>query len=242
MKFKYINLRNTRNDEHFQFITELKDLVISIGAETIKISAEFQLFLVCYLNEDTALRKIVKSAITDDIENADRLRDITFRGMVGANTASLNHYDTNVAASARRLKVLFDTYGNLAAKPINEETSGIYNLVQELKGNYAQDVQKTGLDGWVDKLFAENEALEALVKERNAENAAKTNLKMKNCREETDRAYHAITERINALIVVEGPDVYGEFVNKMNSYIDRYNNTIAQRAGRSKGKKSESEL
>jgi hypothetical protein len=58
---------------------------------------------------------------------------------------------------------------------------------------------------------------------------------------ETDKAYHAIANRINALIIIDGPDNYAVFVDKINAFIDKYNNIIAQRTGRAKAKK-QSEL
>jgi hypothetical protein len=133
--------------------------------------------------------------------------------------------------------VLFDTYGNLAVKPINEETSGIYNLLQELNGKYAEDVRKTGLTAFAVKLDAENKTVENLVRERNDQNAAKTKLKVKACRANTDKVYHEIVERINALIVINGEAEFAGFVDKLNAFIDMYNNLDAQRAGRNKAKK-----
>ena len=54
------------------------------------------------------------------------------------------------------LKTVFDAYGNLAAKPNNEETSGIYNLVQDLKGKYSPDIQKNGASYLVAELNGKN--------------------------------------------------------------------------------------
>jgi hypothetical protein len=232
MKIKSNDNTQLRNDEHFQFQTEFRDLVNAAGAETLKIKSLFDAYLPCYNDEDEAFRKIAKSAITADVEAADQLRDTTFRGLTGSNKAALNHYDAETGAAARRLKVLFDTYGNLAVKPLNEETSALYNLLQELTGAYAQDIQTAGLTGWVNKLDADNKAFAALVKMRNDENAAKTQLKMKETRAAVDKAYATIVERINALIIVEGKANYSDFVNKLNGYIEKYNNTLAQRLGR----------
>jgi hypothetical protein len=222
MKIKNIRLLHLRNEEHFQFITEVKDLISAVGADALKIAAQYAVFLPRYADEDEALKKIVKSATTADIEANDSVRDTTFRGLADTCKAALNHYDPETAAAARRLQVVFDTYGNVAAKSINAETAAIYNLLQELNGSYAADVNTIGLTGWVTKLAADNSALEALVKARNNENAAKTHLRMKECRAETDNAYHEIVRRINALIVVDGEAAYTVFVNRLNEYIDKY--------------------
>ena len=57
--------------------------------------------------------------------------------------------------------------------------------------------------------------------------AAKTILRMKQERVKTDAIYRQITERINALIVVEGEAAYAGFVNELNKRIEGYDNTIS---------------
>jgi hypothetical protein len=234
MKIETITTQRLRNNEHFQFHTEFRDLVTGARPEMLNIEDSFETYLVCYANEDVAFQKIVKSATTAEIEAADKSRDQIYRGMADTNKAAVNHFDGEISAAARRLKIVFDTYGNLSAKPLNEETSAIYNLLQELTGNYAADVQKVGLSAWVTQLDVENKAFDALMKSRVDEQAAKTELKMKQTRNDTDKAYAVIVERINALIVVEGAANYETFVRKLNIVINTYKNLLAQR----KGKKS----
>jgi hypothetical protein len=55
---------------------------------------------------------------------------------------------------------------------------------------------------------------------------------MKTAREEVDDAYRAITERIGALIIVNGEEAYAGFVNDLNERIERYNNAVSRRYGR----------
>ena len=241
MKIKKVDNTRFRNNEHFQFQTEFKDLVEEQTPAALKIESQYSNYLPCYADEDTVLQKIVKSATTENIDAADKTRDSTFRGMVDTNRGALNHFDSEVRAAAKRLQVVFDTFGNLAAKPVNEETSAIYNLLQELSANYMADAQKVGIVGWGTELDANNKALEALVKSRNDENAAKTELKMKETRVETDKWYTTIVERINALIIVEGADAYEVFVRKLNGYIDKYNDIVAQRYGKAAAKKAREE-
>jgi hypothetical protein len=71
------------------------------------------------------------------------------------------------------------------------------------------------------------------------ETASRTQLTAKETRAATDKAYTAMTERINALIVIEGEETYSEFVNMINVFIDKYNTTLAQRSGRKAAKKSD---
>jgi len=226
-----------RNNEHFQFHTEFRDLVTAAIAVRNKITTQFTEYLTYYGDEDIALQKIVKSATTEQIEEADKLRDQTFRGMVETNKAALSHFKPATVTAAKRLKILFDTYGNVNRMPLNEQTSAVYNIVQDLETTYLSDVTTVGLKEWCSTLKAQNASFSTLVKRRNDENAARTELKMKEARAETDRIYNIIVTRINALIVVEGEEVFSAFVKKLNTYIDKYNNAIAQRRGRTAAKK-----
>ena len=155
--------------------------------------------------------------------------------------AALNHFDPDVQAAARRVKIVFDAFGNVAKLPLNEETSTIYNLVQELTEKHAADVQKLGIALWIVKLEADNKAYEALVTGGYEEEVAKTKLKAKTTRAEVDKVVRRIFERVEALIVVEGETNYTEFVRRLNVQIDRYANTLSQRQGAAKARREREE-
>jgi len=152
MKIDHIHLGHLRNDAHFQFHTEFRDLVTKQGAETLKIKPQFDAYIAIYGREDEALKKITKSALTEKIHEADIARDEIFLGMIDVNKGMCRHFTPEVQEAAKRLKILFDTYGNVANKPLNEETSAIYNLLQELEGKYATDVTAAGLTTWAAEL------------------------------------------------------------------------------------------
>jgi len=234
MTIETFRLGHLRVDEHFQFNTEFCDLVTRVNPATLKIEPQFNAYLALYAREDEALKKITKSAITDDIQQADHVRDVTFSGMTGANRAALKHFRPEKVTAAKRLQVLFDTYGNIARKPLNEQTSAIYNLLQELKGAYAADVAAAGIDDWVQELEANNGAFDLLVKSRYDESAQRTNLVLKEERLRVDDAYRTIVERINALMLIEGGEAYENFIRQFNVVIEKYKNAIARRQGKAK--------
>jgi ribosomal protein L7/L12 len=234
MRIEENDATRLHNAEHFQLHTEFKDLVAATGADNLNIAEQHARYLAAYADEDTAFKKIVKSAATEEVEAADRRRDATFRGLVTTVQGALHHFEPAQAEAARRLCIVLDTYGNLAAKPLHEETAELYNLLQELHGQWLPEVGALGLQGWVSKLQADNAAIDSLIKDRNTEGAAKTQLTVKEARRAVDAAYHAITERINALIVVEGEAPYADFVGKLNGFITTYENKVAQREGRAK--------
>ena len=102
MNINKIDFTRMRNDEHFQFHVEFRALVHKYDAAKLNIAAQFQTYLPLFDREDTALKKIMKSAVTAEIQAADKERDNVFRGMTDAQKAALKHFDPQVQAAARR--------------------------------------------------------------------------------------------------------------------------------------------
>ncbi|MDR2147931.1 MAG: DUF6261 family protein [Tannerella sp.] len=236
MKISKIKASNLRNDEHFQLHAEFNELLIEMGnipgADPLKIQVQVEEYRAAYAKEDEALRKITKSVLTTDIKAADKVRDRTFRGIVDANKSALQHFNPTTEMAAKRLQVVLDTYGNVARKPINEETAAIHNLLQELKGAYATDAATVGITDWVAELEANNNAVADLVRDRYDEQAARTELVLKEVREQVDAAYRNITERIDAYVLIEDSALHKDFIRQWNIVVEKYSLIMAQRQGR----------
>ncbi|MDR3001568.1 MAG: DUF6261 family protein [Fibromonadaceae bacterium] len=222
MKISNLDLAKLRNDAHFQFHTEFKDIVAKNGADTLKIGQQFQSYLPLYDRVDIALKKINKSIFTEQIQEADKARDEIWNGIIDMNKAALKHFNSDTRDAAKKLKIVFDTYGNIAKKPLNEQTSATYNILQELEGKYANDVVAVGIGQWVAELKARNNAFGDLMKERFDESALKTDIVLKEARMELDKVYRTIVERINALVIVEGAAAYEAFIKTLNIIIKKY--------------------
>jgi hypothetical protein len=227
-----LHLNHLRNEEHYQFHTDFKKLIESNDPATLKIGALFTSYAQMYSNEGEALDLIRKSALTEDIAQADSYRDSIFRGMCDAVKSAEKHFNPATQQAATRLRVVLDHYGNVAVKGYDEETAAISKLVADLEKEYSADMAATGLTGWVSELKTRNNNFDALKKNRYSEASEKTMLRMKQVRVDIDNKYHEITNRINALIIVEGGAAYAAFVNEMNARINSYSKTLAQRKGR----------
>ena len=236
---KRVNFTSFRNNEHFQFQTEFKALVQESNPVALKIDQLFtQSYLPLYSALDEAIIKIIKNTFSEARTNADAQRDSTFRGMDDTTRAGLNHFDPTVQTAAKRIRIPIETVGNVASKPLNEETSAIYNLIQELNKNYLNEIAALNLAPWLAKLDADNKLYEALVKSSYEEEAAKTELRVKKTRAEVDKAVRLIFERIEALIIIEGEAQYAELVRRLNLIVEKYANTLAQRQGSSAANKN----
>jgi hypothetical protein len=233
MKILKVHFHSFRNEEWFQLFTEFHDLVMKYDPAALNIAELWATFLILYADADTAMEIIRKSAETALMLEADHVRDRTFRGFADAVKSACNHFNPQKRAAAEQLTVLFDHFGNLAQKAPNEETAGIYNLLQELNGAYADRVALLSLTDWTAQLAADNAAYETLVKNRNTEVASRSNLKVKNVRREVQDVYSKITDRIEAIMTLNGETPpFMDFVNELNAFLKRYADTLAQRRGK----------
>jgi hypothetical protein len=218
-----------RNEEWFNFFTEFKTFVEQATPRVLNIEALFTTFLALYAQADKSLEILRKSGYTAEIVRLDGIRDGTYRGLTEVIKSGLHHYFAQMREAAEKLELIIDHYGNLSAKPYNEETSGIYNLLQDLRAK-ATEVSTLSLSGWLNELETNNRAFETAILARNAEEAGHVaDINMLEIRRQTDRCYLDIVERLEALMLIQGTVAFADFVNKLNANITRYKNVLSRR-------------
>ena len=222
MEIEEIGLKRLTNEEHYKFMFDTDALIIAATTSTLSIENDYVIFKEAFQNEGEALGFVRKSSITDNIYDADLVRDTTLRGLKKAIESNLSHFKPVNREAAKRLLVFLNTFGNVTAKSYQEESAAIIKIVSELKSTYATDINLLGLMEWVDELENNNSSFDHLMTNRFDESDDKTRLRMKEVRKEIDKAYKAIVKRINALIIVNGEANYTDFVNKLNLRIDYY--------------------
>lgn len=241
MEIESIYLKSLRNEEHYKFNIDFTALVTETTPAVLGIQTLYPAYQLALATEASALNVLRGSAITDDLTDADAARDTTVRGLAGTVKSAINHFDPETRSSAFRLKKLIDSYGNMAEKPLDQETASIIKLVEELEGQYAADAVKLGIASWVTALKQQNKAFDDLKNSRYDEAVAKPQQNLRQARQETDNAYRAIVKRINSLIEVNGETAYSAFVTDLNARVENYQNLLMQRQSRN-AKAKEGEL
>jgi hypothetical protein len=230
MKITSIKATNLRNDEHYAFFAEVRDIILKHNPQELRIGPLFQKFTEAFDTLDVGFKRMRVSTITQDMMQADRERDQIFSGMVKTNKGALNHFDENTKQAARRIDALLRTYGNLAQKNLNAESAGIVNLVQDLEqAKYSADAEITGLTPWISELKARNNAFMALVQNRLDESAERSYVVLKQARAEVEAVYKTIAGAIETFVALEGLADYEKLIRQLNLTVDKYNAILARR-------------
>lgn len=232
MELLKLKLKDLRNEEHYKFNLDLAGLVNQFTPEALGIQTLYPAHQAALADEAALLNVVRASTLTDDLIEADRLRDETYRGLSGTVRSARNHFDPEIRKSANELNLLFETYGEVADRPYDQESAAIIKLITELEGPYLAEVTTLGLASWVTELKKRNNAFNSLKDQRYSEATAKPSQSLKLTRLKTDRAYRAIEKRINALIEINGAQAYSGFAGGLNQRIENYRLLLAQRQGR----------
>ena len=235
-KLENIALLRMRNNEHFQFMTDVDQLIITNQASELAIDSLYPAFKTALAAEDTAMRVELGSMKSKSIEELDKLRDKTWNAISLRVKATLLSPLASEAESAEFVSRIIDLYGDLRAKSYNEESAGLSNLVADLQlPANAEQVNKVGIQRWVTELKNQNDQFQTVFNERNAELAGRESGDVRAVRLQIDPIYLQMAEIINATIVmgIAKPAAIS-FVGQLNEKIKYYKTTMASRNGKVK--------
>jgi hypothetical protein len=231
---------------HLQFVLAVVALILAGKFEVIrrKLGVLVDRLVECAERENECYKVIQKSDLSKLKALKDHERDNLVKGVKKLIGAALLHFKTHIAAAARRLKIVFDTYDKpiqIIQQAYDVETVTIRNLVKEFMDKYAADVELLGLAEWLQELTLRNEEFDSLSKEYNEELSVKTPLRPKDTRQDTDEAYNNMIEAIDGLVQLEGITEYAAFISELNTLIGRTNTRLAQHLGVIHANKDEAE-
>lgn len=233
-KISNLLLYQLRNGEYFQFMSDFKALLVALTPAAIHSEAEFAEFDAALTRLDDELRVDQGSVLTQQLQDIDTDRDNLWRAIDMRINATLLCTIENEMEAAKRLRRLFDLYGDIRRVTYNEETAALTNLSGDLeKPENADFVSACRLDAWVHRLSLLNEAFKIKQNERDTELANKNSGNAKAVRVDIDPLYQLMVERVNALVSLnmQTPDIEN-FIRELNQKIKTLENTLAAREGR----------
>lgn len=234
LKILKVLLSKFRNGEHFQFMTDVKEMIVGATPAALNVEDEFTAFNAGYVKLDTELRVDQGSVLTEKLQAQDALRDSTWSALNERIKATLLCPVAEEVEAAKSLKRVFDLYGNIRYMSYNEETAAASNLTDDLESaENAPHCATIGITHWVTGLKTENSDFTNLLNQRNTEYANKNSGNVKEARLLIDPLYEEIVNRVNAMVTLKmtTPEIE-KFIKQLNQKIKYYENTLATRAGR----------
>ena len=223
-----------RNNEHFQFMTDVNNMITDITPATLNIENVLPEFISA-LNELNKVFQVDRgSTKTQQLVVLDELRDRTWSAIYARVRATLICPVEKEVESAKLVKRVFDLYGNVRQMTYNEETAALINLLEDLeKEANAPHCAVIGITKWLNELKKQNDEFQEVLNARNSEFANKNSGDVKNARKVIDPAYEKIVERLNALVTLDmaTPEIES-FIKELNQLIKYYESTLAARSGR----------
>lgn len=231
-----------RNNEHYQFMTDVKNAIEAATPAALNMETVYPEFNTAHENLNSALLVDQGSTKTEQLIALDLKRDRTWSAVYARVRATLLCPVEEEVEAAKAVKRVFDLYGNVRSMSYNEESAALTNLVEDLeKQKNAAYCTTMGMTHWVAALKQLNIDFIALLEARNVELANRESGDVKSVRDIIDPAYEKIVKRANALVELNmaGSELQ-TFIRQLNQRIKYYTETLAARAGRNNQEEEDS--
>lgn len=176
--------------------------------------------------EDEAYRTINRSPLSEQIAEADQLRDNTFVGL-RTMVEALGRVGTAAQkeAAPRVLQAMRDYQVNIS-EGYELESTHIAQLIQQLEVQpLSDDCTTLAITALVGQLKTENQQVQTLIAQRNEQQAGIDTAAMQRARQQADLVYVETVMVINAFAVVEqqqGASPYDHAIDVINQDEDYY--------------------
>ncbi|MDR1780377.1 MAG: DUF6261 family protein [Tannerella sp.] len=232
-RFLYESLRNETHAAYHDAVMA----IFGSHPDLPGIESQFAAYQTAYNDEILALDVVRRSELTAQIAEQDTVRDSVYRGFADSVKGATKHFDSVKRSAAMQLQNMLTAYGNIAIRPLDEETAAIDDLLREVETRHTKSIELLGLEDWITQLANENSVFKALILDRNSETAQRPAVKMKTSRAAVDAAFRALLNMLDALILVNGEAPYQSFLTEFNTLSERYKTILAQEQGMRKKKK-----
>jgi hypothetical protein len=232
------NYHEMDSETHAAFQEDVRSIVKKAGAGSLGITSIYNDVYSPAVDEELAVLDIItRSNYTPRIKEADTTRDNIVAGLTSTVKAFTRHPDPAKRAAGVALDAIISHYGKLQHPGDSKQTAPIDDLLRELDlpANKSLVTLLPATD-WVDQLRASNAAFTGLMRDRDAEIAARPGKRVKELRVVTDAALASLLDRVEAQVILYGltssSSDYAPFVSAWNTLVDRYKRALAVARGR----------
>ena len=220
-------MATTRFHQINAFINKATLIVTELGQDCPAMIVSQNTALVAAVQaEDEAYRTITRSPLSDQIAEADQVRDNTFVGL-RTMVEALGRVGTAAQkeAAPRVLQAMRDYQVNIS-EGYELESTHIAQLIQQLEVSpLADDCTTLAVTALVSQLKTENQQVQTLIAQRNEQQAGIDAQAMQRARQAADLVYVETVMVINAFAVVEqqqGVSPYDHAIDVVNQDQEYY--------------------
>jgi hypothetical protein len=209
---------------HFDYFKKLSDILTAAGAALkTALAALMPGFNAWLAKEDALMQWVRKSALTEQIAEADREMDHLITGINAFVQAALYSPSQEAIAIATRIEILMRSYAEASRSSYDEEAGAVRALLEQFDGPYADDVLDLGIKVWVEGLHAAFTKFETLLTQREAEQGEKPPYTAKEVRKGIEEVYHQMVYVIDANAALGADPGFDSVIDKLNPDIDHMN-------------------
>jgi hypothetical protein len=233
-----ITFQKMDNLSHNALMHHVEELLESENLASHGFEKHIEDFKLALTAEVAAGRVRRKSSLTREMVNINAKREELYAGLLYHYESSLRHYDETMRQAAEGISHIMKSIAYIH----NTSNEIRYAYIKKITNNirlpkYAANVETLQLQGWLDALDTLNELYRTNGINRTNEHLNQGDGNVRSKRIITDKVFQGILKRLNALIVIEGPEEYTHFVGRLNTHIAREKQSMAIREGWRRHKK-----
>ncbi len=234
MKITKIRLEYLQNEEWYTYETFLIKLIKKTGSVAVALAALLALLEQNNVDANAALEIIRKSRLTEDIEQADLLRDRLIGALNNYVRSYLHDIDPAKQRAARNLMIVIDHYKNMASAPQDQESGMIVNFVKELEEKCADDMAAISLEERKDQLKTVNQQFITLQNQRSIDTGDQTTLRMVGIRRDGNELIRYIYSQTEILLKSAATPELTQFANELDAENRRVNGNLHRKGSNGK--------
>jgi len=229
-----IELKLLRNAEYLQYVKDYLAIINLNTAEQLGIEAKLAILTTKATELESLYKKALASDKTQELLLLDERRDDALNGIYYFLLGNTYHFQTDQQQKAKLLLTNMELYGSgISRLNYQAETATVNNLIRdwENKPELADAILSFNLNSWMNELKTSNEEFNTKYLLRTQEYGDASPETIKTKREETNTAYYALRDRIDALhlLVETTPSPYATVINQLNALTDQYNKLLINR-------------
>ncbi|SDR09784.1 hypothetical protein SAMN05421664_3532 [Chryseobacterium soldanellicola] len=229
-----IDLPKLRNAEYLQYLKDFSGIINLNNPASLGIDNKLSAFTAKTDELEVLYKKALASEKTQELLILDERRDNAINGIYYFLMSFTYHYESDKKQNAQLLLNSITLYGTgIARLNYQAETATLNNILRdwENKPELLNAITTFNLSPWIDELRDANAQFNTKYLSRTQEYGDANPETIKSKREETNMAYYALRDRIDALhlLVETPPSPYATLINQLNALTDQYNVLLINR-------------